>query len=44
MEVLTTALLFCPTWPCGVLIASVIAGGAAGAAAGYLVANATKSK
>jgi len=42
MEVLTTALVFCPTWPCRVLIAAVIAGAAAGAAASYLILRAVK--
>jgi hypothetical protein len=43
MELLTaTALLFCPIWPCQVLIAAVIAGAAGGAAASYLVIRAAK--
>jgi len=38
MEMLTAvALLFCRTWPCQVLITSVVAGAAAGGIAGYLL-------
>jgi hypothetical protein len=37
MEVLTTFLVFCRTWPCQVLITAVIAGAAAGAAVSYIV-------
>jgi hypothetical protein len=41
MDVLTTFLVFCHTWPCQVLIA-LIAGAVAGAAASYIVLRAVK--
>jgi ABC-type uncharacterized transport system permease subunit len=41
MEVMTAALLFCHTWPCFLAVA-LIAGGAAGAATGYLVVRGVK--
>jgi len=42
MDVLTTFLMFCHTWPCQVLITALIAGAVAGAAASYIVLRAVK--